>query len=223
MNNNLTILFEQLKEKSCKRSPSNNWLDLDKKSINLHWKIKAKNKNKIRQHDKTNPSLNSPSPFPLSNPFFCSNSCHYNCQCHPTRQLPVMHAACPLSPTPHSLQRRQWQQRFFRISSSGCVQIISTSLHWSKIALSNFRLDWSPRSPPPPLPPCLPHNKGTINNHRRHHHSAPALPNALLLPLILRFHQATASTAKLAAAAVLPPPPPLPPRCQRCATTAYKI
>ena len=42
MNNNSTAEFEQLKEKSCKRSPSNNWLDLDKKSINLHWIRKAK-------------------------------------------------------------------------------------------------------------------------------------------------------------------------------------
>ncbi len=42
MNNNLTTKFEQLKEKSYKRSPSNNWLDLDKKSIDLHWKRKAK-------------------------------------------------------------------------------------------------------------------------------------------------------------------------------------
>jgi hypothetical protein len=33
-------------------------------------KEKPKNHNKIRQHEKTNPSLNSPSPFPLSNPFF---------------------------------------------------------------------------------------------------------------------------------------------------------
>jgi hypothetical protein len=33
-------------------------------------KGKPKNNNKIRQHKKTNPSLNSPSPFPLSNPFF---------------------------------------------------------------------------------------------------------------------------------------------------------
>jgi hypothetical protein len=52
--------FGWLEEKSCKRSPSNNWLDLDKKSINLHWK----------RHEKTNPSFNSPSLFPLSNPFF---------------------------------------------------------------------------------------------------------------------------------------------------------
>jgi hypothetical protein len=58
---------------------------------------------------------------------------------------------------------------------------------------------------------------------RRHHHAAAALPNVLLLPLKLRFCQAAASAAKLAAATVLLPPPPLPPRCHRCATTAYKI
>jgi hypothetical protein len=33
-------------------------------------KEKPKNNNKIRHHEKTNPFLNSPSPFPLSNPFF---------------------------------------------------------------------------------------------------------------------------------------------------------
>jgi hypothetical protein len=33
-------------------------------------KGKPKNNNKIRQHEKTNPSFNSPSPFPLSNPVF---------------------------------------------------------------------------------------------------------------------------------------------------------
>ncbi len=33
-------------------------------------KGKPINNNKIRQHEKTNPSFNSPSPFPLSNPFF---------------------------------------------------------------------------------------------------------------------------------------------------------
>jgi hypothetical protein len=74
---------------------------------------------------------------------------------------------------------------------------------------------------PPPSP--FPHNKGTINNHQRHHHSAAALPNALLLPLKLRFHHATTSATKLAAATVLPPLPPLLPHCQRHATTAYKI
>ncbi len=33
-------------------------------------KGKPKNNNKIRQHEKTNPSFNSPSPFPLFGPFF---------------------------------------------------------------------------------------------------------------------------------------------------------
>jgi hypothetical protein len=33
-------------------------------------KGKPKNNNNIRQHEKTNPSFNSPSPFPLSNPSF---------------------------------------------------------------------------------------------------------------------------------------------------------
>ncbi len=102
-------------------------------------KEKPKNHNKIKQHEKK-PSLNSPSPFPLSNPFFCSNNCQYNCHCRPTQGLPVTHAACPLPLTPDSLQQRQQQQRFFMIlqtSSGGCVQIISTSLCWSKTSLSN--------------------------------------------------------------------------------------
>ncbi len=103
-------------------------------------KEKTKNNNKIWQHEKTNPSLNSPSPFSMSNPFFCSNSCHYSCHRRPTRQSPVTHAACPLPPTPDSLQQRQQQRWFFMISqtsSGGCVQIISKSLRWSKTSLSN--------------------------------------------------------------------------------------
>jgi hypothetical protein len=51
---------------------------------------------------------------------------------------------------------------------------------------------------------------------------AAAFPNALLLPLKLRFCQAAASAAKLAAATMLPPLPPLAPRGHRHATTAYK-
>jgi hypothetical protein len=58
---------------------------------------------------------------------------------------------------------------------------------------------------------------------RRRHHAAAAFPNALLLPLKLRFCQAAASAAKLATATVLPPPPPLPMRGDHHATTAYKI
>ncbi len=103
-------------------------------------KEKPKNNNIIRQHEKTNPSLNPPSLFPLSNPFFCSNSRHYDCHRRPTRRLPMTHAACPLPPTPDSLQQSQRQRQFFMIlhtSSGGCVQIISTSLRWSKTSLSN--------------------------------------------------------------------------------------
>ncbi len=56
-----------------------------------------------------------------------------------------------------------------------------------------------------------------------HHHAAAAFPNALLLPLKLRFRQADVSAAKLAAATVLPPRPPLNMCGNRRATTAYKI
>ncbi len=79
----------------------------------------------------------------------------------------------------------------------------------------------SPLPPPSPLP-C---NKLPPPTHHcccHHHHAAVAFPNALLLPLKLRFHQAAASAAKLADAPVLLLPPPLMPRCQRH-TTAYKI
>ncbi len=69
-------------------------------------KEKQKNNNKIRQHEKTNPSLNSPSPFPLSNPFFCSNSCHYDCHHHPTRRSPVTDAACPLPLPPQTARSK---------------------------------------------------------------------------------------------------------------------
>ncbi len=66
---------------------------------------------------------------------------------------------------------------------------------------------------PPPMHRCC----------HRHHHAATAFPNALLLPLKLCFCQAAASAAKLAAAVMLPLLPPMLPRCQCCATTAYKI
>jgi hypothetical protein len=65
-------------------------------------KGKPKNNSKIRQHEKTNPSLNSPSPFPLSNPFFL------------IKQLPVQLStpsnpaissdACGLPSLPHPTQ-----------------------------------------------------------------------------------------------------------------------
>jgi hypothetical protein len=57
---------------------------------------------------------------------------------------------------------------------------------------------------------------------RCRHYAATALPNALLLPLELRFRQDAASAAKLAAAAVLLPLPPLPPCCHCHTTAAYK-
>jgi hypothetical protein len=62
----------------------------------------------------------------------------------------------------------------------------------------------------------------TLHCCHRHRHVAAALPNALLLPLKLRFRQAAASTAKLATVVVLPPLLPLPPRCHHRATAAYK-
>jgi hypothetical protein len=93
-------------------------------------KKKSQKNSKIRQHEKTNPSLNSPSPFPLSNPFFAQ-----------TVAITIVNAiqpsdrqwACSLPSPPHPKQpqQRQWQRQFFMIlqtSSGGCVQIISTSL-----------------------------------------------------------------------------------------------
>jgi hypothetical protein len=126
MNNNWTTKFEQLKEKACPTID----LILIRNQLTYTEKEKPKNNNKIKQHEKTNPSLNSPFPFPLSNSFFCSNSCHYDCHCCPTRQSPVTQVACPLPPHPDSPQQRQRQWRFFMIlqtSSGGCMQINSTS------------------------------------------------------------------------------------------------
>ncbi len=65
---------------------------------------------------------------------------------------------------------------------------------------------------PPPTPRCCHHC----------HHAVAALPNALLLPLKLRFRQAAASATKLATTTVLPPPPPLPLHCHRPTNTVYK-
>ncbi len=88
-----------------------------------------KNNNRIRQHEKTNPSFNSSSPFPLSTPFFLKQS--------PLKLslLSILMTASKEcgqpSPPPCSLQQRQWQRRFFMIpwtSSGGCMQIIFTSL-----------------------------------------------------------------------------------------------
>ncbi len=85
-------------------------------------KGKQKNNNKIRQHDKTNPSFNSPSPFPLSNPFLLKQL--------PSRlSLPSIpttagNACGQPSPPPSSPQWRQRQRRFFtkpQTSSGGCV------------------------------------------------------------------------------------------------------
>jgi hypothetical protein len=61
-------------------------------------KDKPKNKNKIRQHEKTNPSFNSFSPFFLVQPLFCSNNHHCNCHHCPFKQPPATHAASPLTP-----------------------------------------------------------------------------------------------------------------------------
>jgi hypothetical protein len=109
MNNNLTTKFERLKENIAKEACPTIDLILIRNQSTYIEKEKPKNNNKIRQHEKTNPSLNSPSPFPLSNPFFCANSPHYDCHCRPTQQLPVTHAACPLPPPPDSPQQRQQQ------------------------------------------------------------------------------------------------------------------
>jgi hypothetical protein len=73
-------------------------------------KGKPKNNNKIRQHEKTNPSFNSPSPFLLSNPMFAQTvAIVIVIAVHPDdRQQPS-----PLPPS--SLHRRQWQRRFCMI------------------------------------------------------------------------------------------------------------
>jgi hypothetical protein len=78
-------------------------------------KGKPKNNNKIRQHQKTNPSFNPPSPFPLSNPFFAQTvAIAIVIAVYPNDRQSRMRPA--LSPPPNSPQQRQWQRRFFMIS-----------------------------------------------------------------------------------------------------------
>jgi hypothetical protein len=186
MNNNLTTKFEQLKEKSCKRSPSNNWLDLDKKLINLNWKIKAKKQKQNKTARKKNPSSNSPSPFPLSNPFFAQTvAITIIIAVQPSNRQWRMQAA--LSPPPHTACSKGSGSD----NSSGSWAVAVCKSFPQAYADRRFHLQiktWliSWISPPPPSP--LPHNKGTINNDRRHHLSAAALPKALLLPLKSCFH-----------------------------------
>jgi hypothetical protein len=62
-------------------------------------KGKPKSNNKIRQHEKTNPSFNTPSPFPLSNPFFAQTvAIEIVIAIHPNNRQRCMQPA--LSPPP---------------------------------------------------------------------------------------------------------------------------
>jgi hypothetical protein len=157
-------------------------------------KGKPKNNNKIRQHEKNNSIFQLPLFFFPVQLFFCSNNHHCNCHCHPSWQLPATHAASPLPP-PSPLTRNE-----------GTINNQSSSSSWQLKLLSAYAML------PPPTHRCC----------RCHHHAATAFPNALLLPLKLRFRKAAASAVKLAAATMLPPPP-LPTRGNHRAITGYKI
>jgi hypothetical protein len=65
-------------------------------------KGKPKNNNKIRQHEKRNTSLNSPSPFPLSNPFFLLKQLPL--QLSSPSNLAISSDACGLPSLPHPTQ-----------------------------------------------------------------------------------------------------------------------
>jgi hypothetical protein len=70
MNNKSTTKFEQMKEKFAREACLTIDLILIRNQSTYIETEKPKINNKIIQHEKTNPSLNSPSTFPLSNPFF---------------------------------------------------------------------------------------------------------------------------------------------------------
>jgi hypothetical protein len=207
-------------------------------------KGKPKNNNKIRQHEKTNSSFNSPSPFPLSNPFFSQTvTIEIVIAVHPNDRQQRMRPALspPQAARSGGRSSSNSSQSRKHLAVAACKSFPPAYAHWQ---LQRWIKTWSIFPPPS----TLPRNEGTINNQsslsswplqllsayttlppptphccRRCRHAAAAIPNGLLLPLKLHFHQAAASTAMLATAAVLPPLPPLPPRCHHRATTANKI
>ncbi len=207
-------------------------------------KGKPTNNNKIRQHEKTNPSFNSPCHFSLSNTYFSQTvAIAIVIAVHPDNRQ--QHMRQVLSPPPAACSggsgsgNSSWYCK--HLAMAACKSFPPAYAHqqlqcWIKTWLIS-----------PPLSP-LPCNKVTINNQSSsslwplkllpayatlspltpcccccRHYGATALANALLLPLKLCYRQAAASAAKLATPAMLPPPPPLLPRCHCRATNAYKI
>ncbi len=143
---------------------------------------------------KTNPSVNFFSPFSLFNPFFAQ-----------TITIGIV----------ITVHRNNRQRHMQPALSPPLLPSPATKTINNQSSLSLWQLKLLSAYAMLPLP--------TRGCCCRHHHAATAFPNALLLPLKLRFRQAATSAAKLAAATMLPPPPPLLPRCQCHATTAYKI
>jgi hypothetical protein len=75
-------------------------------------KDKPKNNNKIRQHEKTNPSFTSFSPFSLSNPYFAQTiNIAIVIIVHRDDHQQCMQPALspPPSPLPHQLSSSSWQ------------------------------------------------------------------------------------------------------------------
>jgi hypothetical protein len=114
---------------------------------------KPKNNNKIRQHEKTNPSFNSLSPSPLSNPLFPSNSCNCDCHCCPSwqRQRRMRPALSPPPSSPLRLRQQRQALRIPQMSSGSCARIIPACLRSLTTSMSNWGLVNPPPPPPPPL------------------------------------------------------------------------
>ncbi len=129
-------------------------------------KDEPKNNNKIRQHEKNNPSQFLLSFF-LVQPLFFSNNHHCDCHHCSLQRPPATHAASPLTP-PSPLP---WNK--------GTIN--------NQLSLSSWQLKLLSAHAILPMPThlccCC------------HHHAATAFLNALLLPLKLRFCHAAASAA----------------------------
>ncbi len=107
-------------------------------------KGKPKNNNKIRQHEKNKPIFQFPLSFFLVQPFFCLNSHHCDCHCHPLRRPPATHAASilphPLPPSPAT-------------KLQSIINIIVIVLIKIIISIRHAATNNAPLLPPPP-PRC---------------------------------------------------------------------
>ncbi len=129
---------------------------------------------------KTNPFSIPSLLFPYSTPFLLKQS-PFQLPL-PSIAMPASNACSQPSPPPSPLPRKK-----------RTINNQSSLSSWQLKLLSAYLM------PPPPMHRCCCH----------HHHAAATFPNALLLQLKLRFHQAATSATKLVAttsAAMLPTP-----------------